>query len=186
MLVQSKLEHCSVIGSYLELQILDLGLHYMDGKLRHRPKTFMRSPRFKKAVFKSKLQTTTEKSKYILQPRHCSVFSLYLEFQKSKCIDSYFFGKLRQFSRTCMRLSIQMLMLAMTFSSDKKIRIVTKSRCGHPLNNQSSNQQFWILAYKRRHLPYIQASWLFRSRSCSCSLPLYFVMFKFYSMLYFP
>ena len=56
MLVQSKLEHCSIIGSYLELQILDLGLLYMDGKLRHKPKTFMRSPRFKKAVFKSKLQ----------------------------------------------------------------------------------------------------------------------------------
>jgi hypothetical protein len=39
MLVQSKLEQCSVIGSYLELQILDLGLLYMDG--RHRPTTFM-------------------------------------------------------------------------------------------------------------------------------------------------
>ena len=56
MLVQSKLEHCSVIASYLELQILDLGLPYMDGKLRHRPTTFMRSPRFKKVVIKSKLQ----------------------------------------------------------------------------------------------------------------------------------
>ena len=31
-----------VIGSYLELQNLDLGLVYMDRKLRHRPKTFMR------------------------------------------------------------------------------------------------------------------------------------------------
>jgi MoaA/NifB/PqqE/SkfB family radical SAM enzyme len=41
MLVQSKLEHCSVIGSYLELQILDLNLVYMDRKLRHRPKIFM-------------------------------------------------------------------------------------------------------------------------------------------------
>ena len=56
MLVQSKLEHCSVIGSYLELQILDLGPFYMDGKIRHRPTTFMWSPRFNKAVFKSKLQ----------------------------------------------------------------------------------------------------------------------------------
>ena len=34
---------------------LGLGLVYMDKKLRHRPKTFMRSPRFKKAVFKFKL-----------------------------------------------------------------------------------------------------------------------------------
>ena len=56
MLVQSKLEHCSVIGSYMELQISDLVLLYMDGKVRHRPTTFMWSPRFKKAVFKSTLQ----------------------------------------------------------------------------------------------------------------------------------
>jgi hypothetical protein len=56
MLVQSKLEHYSVIGSYLELWILDLGLFYMDEKIRHRPTTFMWSPRFKNAVFKSKLQ----------------------------------------------------------------------------------------------------------------------------------
>jgi hypothetical protein len=56
MLVQSKLEHCSVIGSYLELKILDLGLLYMDRKIRHRPTTFMWSPRFKRVVFKSKLE----------------------------------------------------------------------------------------------------------------------------------
>jgi len=55
MLMQSKLEHCSVIGSYMELQILDLVLLYMDGKVRHRPTTFMGSPRFNKAGFKSKL-----------------------------------------------------------------------------------------------------------------------------------
>jgi hypothetical protein len=41
MLVQSKLEHYSVIRSYPELQILDLGPFYMDGKIRHRPTTFM-------------------------------------------------------------------------------------------------------------------------------------------------
>jgi hypothetical protein len=28
---------------------------YMHGKLRHRPKTFMKSPRFKRTVFKFKL-----------------------------------------------------------------------------------------------------------------------------------
>ena len=33
MLVQSKPEHCSVIGSYLELYISDLGPFYMDGKV---------------------------------------------------------------------------------------------------------------------------------------------------------
>jgi len=41
MLVQSKLEHCLVIRSYLELYISDLGLLYMDGKVRHRPTTLM-------------------------------------------------------------------------------------------------------------------------------------------------
>ena len=51
MVVQSKPEHYSVIGSYLELWILDLGLLYMDGKLRHKPKTFMWSLRFKKDRF---------------------------------------------------------------------------------------------------------------------------------------
>jgi len=55
MLVQSKLEYCLVIESYLELYISDLGLLYIDGKLKHRPTTFMWSPKFKKAVFKSKL-----------------------------------------------------------------------------------------------------------------------------------
>jgi hypothetical protein len=33
------------------------------------------------------------------------------------------------------RLSIQIQMLAMTFSVDTKIRMVTKSGGGHPLNN---------------------------------------------------
>ena len=155
MLVQSKLEHCSVIGSYLELQILDLSPFYMDGKIRHRPTTFMWSPRFKKGRFQVQILATTEKSESILQPRHCSVFSPYLKFQKCKCTNSFFVGKLRQFPKTFMGQTIQILTLAMTFLADKKIRIVTKSRCGHPLNNQSSNQQFQILAYKRRHLPCI-------------------------------
>jgi hypothetical protein len=39
------------------------------------------------------------------------------------------------FSELSWGLSVQILMLAMTFSADKKIRIVTKSRVGHPLNN---------------------------------------------------
>ena len=33
---------------------LGLGLVYMDKKLRHRPKTFMKSPRFKSAIFEFK------------------------------------------------------------------------------------------------------------------------------------
>ena len=34
---------------------MDLGLVYIDGNLKHRPKTFMKSPRFKRVVFKFKL-----------------------------------------------------------------------------------------------------------------------------------
>ena len=45
-----------VISRVLDVQMIsNLGLLYMDGKIRHMPKTFMWSPRFKKAVFKSKL-----------------------------------------------------------------------------------------------------------------------------------
>jgi hypothetical protein len=44
--------------------------------------------------------TSIEKPESVLQPRHCSVFSLYLKFYMSKCVDSCFVGKLRQFSRT--------------------------------------------------------------------------------------
>ena len=53
--IQFKLEHCSVIGSYLELQILDFSLIYMDRKLRNRPTMFMSSGRPKSAIFKSKV-----------------------------------------------------------------------------------------------------------------------------------
>jgi hypothetical protein len=54
MLVQFKLKHHSIIGSYLELWILDFILVYMDRNLRHRPKTFMKSPRLNSAVLESK------------------------------------------------------------------------------------------------------------------------------------
>ena len=73
----------------------------MDGKLRHRPKTLMG---VKDSIFCLEVQilAITEKSESILQPRHCLVFNPYLEFQKSKCTDSFFVGKLRQFHRTFM------------------------------------------------------------------------------------
>jgi hypothetical protein len=34
---------------------MDLGLVYMDGKLKNKPKFFMKSLRFKKTIFKFKL-----------------------------------------------------------------------------------------------------------------------------------
>ena len=50
------------------------------------------------------------------------------------------FGKLRQFPRISWVQVVLILTLAMMFCSDKKIRIFTKSRCGHPLNNYSLHQ----------------------------------------------
>ena len=68
MLVQPKPEHCSVIGSYLELQISDLVPFYMDGKVKHRPTTFIWTPRSKKAVSKSKLQEQRRSPKLSCSP----------------------------------------------------------------------------------------------------------------------
>jgi len=100
-LVQSKLEHCLVIGWYLELQILDLGLFYMDGKIRHRPTTFIWSPRFKKAVFKSKLQQQQRSPNLSCSQTLFSVqpISRVLEVQM---ISNLYPGKMRQFSKTFM------------------------------------------------------------------------------------
>ena len=72
---------------------------------------------------------------------------------------SFFCWKAETISQNIPEDSGQIMMLAMTSCSNKKIRIVIKSRCGHPLINQSTHQQFQILAYKRRHLPCIKASW---------------------------
>ena len=126
-----------------------------------------------KCHFQVQIIAATEKSESVLQPRYYLVFSPYLEFRSPNDLN-FFSRKIRQFPRTFMVQLVPILMLAMTFYSNKKIRIFTKSRVDHPLNNQSSNQQFQILDYKRRHLSCIQASWLFRSRSYSLFLSLYF------------
>ena len=78
---------------------MDLDLVYMDRKLRHRPKTFMKSPRFKKTVFKFKLYNNREVG---ICPTTQTLFSVQpisqvLEVQRSH---SCFVGKLRQFPRT--------------------------------------------------------------------------------------
>ena len=51
----------------------------------------------------------------------------------------FFPGKLIQFPTTFM-LEDPVWIVAYVFYSDKKIRIFTKSKVGHPLNNYSSNQ----------------------------------------------
>jgi hypothetical protein len=58
---------------------MDLGLVYMDGNLRHKPKTFMRV-KDSKGRFQVQIVATKEKSESVLQPRHFSVFSPYNEF----------------------------------------------------------------------------------------------------------
>ena len=146
---------------------------YMDGKLRHRPKTFMWSPRFKNVVFKSKLQQQ-RRSLNLSCSSDIVQCSGHISSSRSPNDLICFSWKDETIFRTFMSELVPILTLSMTFCSDKKIRIVTKSRCGHPLNNQSSNQQFQILAYKRRHLPCIQVFSLFKSTSCSLFLSLYF------------
>ena len=142
MLIQSKLEHCSVIGSYLELQILDFNLIYMARKLRHRPKTFMRSPRLNSAVWKSKSQQQQRSWNLSCSPDIVQCSAHISSSRSPNAIILFFFGKLRQFSKTFMGTTCSNSDVSNDVCSDKKIRIVTKSRCGHPLNNQSSNQQF--------------------------------------------
>ena len=142
MLVQSKLEHCSVIGSNLELQILDFNLVYIARKLRHRPKTYMRSPRLNSTVWKSKSQQQRRSQNLSCNPDTVQC-SAHISSSRSPNAPILFFcWKDQTISWNFHRKSVQIMTLAMTFCSDKKIRIVTKSRCGHPLNNQSSNQQF--------------------------------------------
>ena len=138
MLVQSKLEHCYVIRSYLELQISDLGMLYMNGKVRHRSLVFMRSPRFKNVVFKSKLQQQRKSLTLSCNPHNVQC-SAHISSSRSSNDLNFFSWKDKTISYNFYEQLVPILMLAMTFCSNKKIRIFTKSRVGHPLNNQSSN-----------------------------------------------
>ena len=60
------------ISGAVDLGAQDLGLLYMDGKVRHRPTTFMGAQDLT-WPFSSPNCTTTKKSESVLQPRHCSV-----------------------------------------------------------------------------------------------------------------
>ena len=50
--------NCTLFGNWVISRVLDVQMTSMfwTDSIRHRPTTFMQSPRFKKAVFKSKLQ----------------------------------------------------------------------------------------------------------------------------------
>ena len=102
MLVQSKLEHCSIIESYLELQILDFSLVYMVRKLRHRPKTFRG---VQDSIMRFGSPNLSIKREVWICPATHTLFSVQpisrvLEVQMHRC---FFVGKLRQFSRTFMK-----------------------------------------------------------------------------------
>ena len=150
----------------MELQILDLGPFYMDGNIRYRPTTFMWTPRFKKAFFKSKLQQQQRSPNLSCSP---DIVQCSARISSSRIPNDLKF------------LSWKDETIPQNFhdvTNFLELRIVTKSRCGHPLINQSTNQQFRILAYKRRHLPCIQASWC-SDQDHALALSLYFVMLKF-------
>ena len=103
ILVQSKLEHRSVIGSYLESQILDLGLLYMDGKIRHRPKTFMGVQDLKRLFSSSncKLYQQRRSPNLFCSPDTVQC-SAHISSFKSPNVLIFFVGKLREFPRTIM------------------------------------------------------------------------------------
>ena len=141
----------------------------------------MKSPRFKSVIFQFKWQQQQRSRNLSCSPDTFSVqpISRVLKVQMPRFL---FCQKSETISQNFHKDSVQILMLAMMFCSDKKIRIVTNLRCGNPLNNQSSNQQFRILAYKRRHLPCIQAFW------CSDqdrSLSLYFNVYVLFHVIFF-
>ena len=135
----------NTVKSYLELQILDFNLVYMARKLRHRPKTFIG---VQDSILLSGSPNLSNNGEVRICPAAQTLFSVQtisrvLEVQmhrfffcwKAEMISQNFHAD-NLFKLLCYQ---QIIMLSMMFCSDKKIRIVTKSRCGHPLNNQSSN-----------------------------------------------
>jgi hypothetical protein len=75
----------------------------MDGKLRHRPKTFMRSARFKKVVLSSNCSNNGEVWIYPAAQILFSVLPISQVIEVQMHWLFFFFGKLRQFPRTFMR-----------------------------------------------------------------------------------
>ena len=114
---------------------MDLGLVYMDGKLRHRPIPFMKSPRFKTEVFKFKLQQQkrSRNLSYSLDIVQCSAHIS--SFKSPNVFILILLESLDKFQELSCKLVVQILKLVMTFCLDMKIMVVTKSRGGHPFNN---------------------------------------------------
>ena len=87
----------------------------MDGKIRYRPKMFMKSPRLNSAVFKFK-SYQQRRSQNLSCSSDTVRFSAHILSSRSPNELWFFFdGKLRQFPTAFMEQRAQILMLAMTF-----------------------------------------------------------------------
>jgi hypothetical protein len=126
----------TLFGHWVISRAVDLGFRsaLYGWKLRHRPKTFMGVQDLKRP-FPSLNCSNNEEVR--ICPTAQTLFSVQpisrvLEVQMTSI---FFLERWDNFLELSCGQSIQILTLEMTFCSDKKIRIVTKSRCGHPLNN---------------------------------------------------
>jgi hypothetical protein len=115
---------------------MDLGLVYMYGKLKKIGLKLSWRVQDSKGPFSS--SNCSNHREIGICPATQTLFSVQLisqvlevqMYQFVFCLESW-----DNFPELSWRLSAQILMLAMMFSADKKIKIVTKSRDGHPLNN---------------------------------------------------
>jgi len=99
-----KLEHHSIIGTYLELWTLDWCLVYCSRNLRHRPTTFMKSGRPKSVVWKFKAWPQKRSQNLSCNPAQTLLRSLpIVGVLESKITSNLVGGKIRQFTTTFMR-----------------------------------------------------------------------------------
>jgi hypothetical protein len=106
----------------------------MARKLRHRPKTFIG---IQDLILLPGSPNVSNNGEVRICPAAQTLFSVRLisEVLEVQMHRFFFCWKDETISWNFHGKSVQIMTLAMTFCSDKKIRIVTKSRCGHPLNN---------------------------------------------------
>jgi len=96
-----KLEHHSVIWSYLELWTLDWCLVYYSGKLRHMPTMFMKSGRPKSAIFKFKAWPQKRSQNLSCNPAQTLLRSLPIDgVLKSQMMSNLVGETIRQFTIT--------------------------------------------------------------------------------------
>ena len=132
----------------------------------------MRSPRFITVILKLKSQQKNRSLNLSYSPYTiwCSAHILNYRSLNEPII---FFGNLGQIPKTFMQIICSY--------SD----IINDVLFSHQSNSQPPNQQFQILAYRMRHLSYIQALWFSDQNHALDFFLCIFVIFNFYFMLYF-